>query len=301
LPEMADRSSETKFGGKLVHSHSCCGVTLSEVEYLEVRQCGRHTHQQAFFAVVQNGMYEERYGRLDLRHRGRSVAFRPAGMTHQDRILSPGTHVFLIEIDKAWDSRIRECAAGWTPEPTACEGDASWLAARLLDALRLSVECSPLLVEGIVYDLLLNAARTSTGEDTRSPRWLGVAIDLIHAEFAESLGLERIASEVNVHPAYLSRVFRRVRGESIGHYVNRLRVRYAGVELTKDPSIPLCDVALAAGFADQSHFTKIFKQITGVTPGAFRSSIFGRGRIGRGDRGRDARPELAVECSSSLN
>jgi AraC-like DNA-binding protein len=106
-----------------------------------------------------------------------------------------------------------------------------------------------------------------------SLRWLGVAVDLINSEFSHDLGLGKIATQVGVHPAYLSRIFRRVHRESVGHYLNRLRVRYAGVELAKDPSIPLCEVALAAGFADQSQFTKIFKQISGITPGAFRNSV----------------------------
>jgi AraC-like DNA-binding protein len=39
------------------------------------------------------------------------------------------------------------------------------------------------------------------------------------------------------------------------------------------PGMPLSDVALAAGFADQSHLTRIFKRVTGMTPGAFRAAL----------------------------
>jgi AraC family transcriptional regulator len=251
---------------------------MSEVEYPEVRKCGLHAHEQAFFAILLQGSYEERYGRRCVAHRRMSVAFRPAGMAHRDHISAPGTRFFIIEIAKHWEDRMREYLPHWSAQPVMCSGDATWLAARLYDGLRSSIECSPLVVKDIVLDLLVSASRSYETLAERSPRWLGVAVDLINSEFSQALGLAKIASQVGVHPAYLSRIFRTVHRESVGHYVNRLRVRYAGVELAKDPSTPLCELALAAGFADQSQFTKIFKQISGITPGAFRNSI--RARVG---------------------
>jgi AraC-like DNA-binding protein len=202
-----------------------------------------------------------------------SVAFRPAGMAHRDHISAPGTRFFIIELAKHWEDRIRDYLPQWSAQPVMCSGDATWLAASLYDGLRRSIGCSPLVVNDIVFDLLISASRSYEALTERRPRWLGIALDLINSEFAQDLGLETIASQVGVHPAYLSRVFRKVHRESIGHYINRLRVRYAGMELAKDPTIPLCELALAVGFADQSQFTKIFKRISGVTPGAFRYSI----------------------------
>lgn len=55
----------------------------------------------------------------------------------------------------------------------------------------------------------------------------------------------------------------------IGDYVHRLRVRYAS-EALRRPGARLADVAADAGFADQSHMTRVFKRVTGVTPGDFR-------------------------------
>jgi AraC-like DNA-binding protein len=64
-------------------------------------------------------------------------------------------------------------------------------------------------------------------------------------------------------------VFRRQVGVPIGEYVHRLRVRHASEELCR-PGARLADVAVAAGFADQSHMTRVFKHVTGVPPGEFR-------------------------------
>jgi len=71
---------------------------------------------------------------------------------------------------------------------------------------------------------------------------------------------------------HLSRVFRKCVGEGIGEYVHRLRVR-AACEQILEPEISIAEVSLALGFADQSHFTRAFRRVTGMTPAAFRSSL----------------------------
>ena len=92
---------------------------------------------------------------------------------------------------------------------------------------------------------------------------------LLNAEFRNNLKVQDIANEVGVHPFHLSRVFRTVHRQTIGEYVHKLRVAYA-CKLLEQPECDLANVALSAGFADQSHFTKVFKNVTGLTPGVFR-------------------------------
>ncbi len=71
---------------------------------------------------------------------------------------------------------------------------------------------------------------------------------------------------------HLSRVFRRFQKEGIGEYVHRLRARTACTQLLK-PELSLAEISLSTGFSDQSHFTRAFRKITGVTPNAFRSTL----------------------------
>jgi AraC family transcriptional regulator len=72
-----------------------------------------------------------------------------------------------------------------------------------------------------------------------------------------------------VHPITLARGFRAVYGCSVGTYLRRLRVELAGRWLV-ETDLPLAEIALAAGFCDQSHFSNLFRRTVGVTPSHYR-------------------------------
>ena len=62
---------------------------------------------------------------------------------------------------------------------------------------------------------------------------------------------------------------RRAYGETIGGCARRLRVDYVRRELTRSDA-PIADIALQAGFANQSHLTRAFHRATGTSPAAYR-------------------------------
>jgi AraC family transcriptional regulator len=129
--------------------------------------------------------------------------------------------------------------------------------------------CSVLTIEGLVLEMLAIVGRMRNVKEQHGPPWFPRAMELLHEDFRTNLKVQDIANEVSVHPFHLSRVFRTVHRQTIGEYVQKLRVSYACKELLKAEN-DLVTVALAAGFSDQSHFTRVFKSITGITPGAFR-------------------------------
>jgi AraC family transcriptional regulator len=61
----------------------------------------------------------------------------------------------------------------------------------------------------------------------------------------------------------------------MSEYVRKLRVEQARRDLLATDQ-PLSTIALATGFTDQAHFSRVFKQLTGLTPGAFRRTATGR-------------------------
>jgi AraC family transcriptional regulator len=95
---------------------------------------------------------------------------------------------------------------------------------------------------------------------------------MLHAQFTEGIRTAEVADAVGVHPAHLARVFRNHFKLSMGSYVRGLRLDWAARELIRS-NTSLSAVALAAGFADQSHFTRFFKRHTGLTPYGYRQAM----------------------------
>jgi AraC family transcriptional regulator len=117
---------------------------------------------------------------------------------------------------------------------------------------------------------MLAAVGSGAGaEEKKAPLWLPRVVELLHATFRQHLTVADVASEVGLHPIHLSKTFRKFQRQSIGEYVHRLRIQYACRELLHTET-SLAEIALSAGFSDQSHFTRVFKQLTGNTPGDFR-------------------------------
>ena len=91
----------------------------------------------------------------------------------------------------------------------------------------------------------------------------------IWENYSRRLSLKEIAAASGLSAPYFSTVFKEEMGENLSNYLNRLRVEKAAAMLvTSDLSIS--EIAITCGFEDQSWFSKIFKNNTGLTPGKYR-------------------------------
>jgi AraC family transcriptional regulator len=142
-------------------------------------------------------------------------------------------------------------------------------AARLIREVHGVDALSPLAAEGLVLEMLVELSRSVVTSSLRPPPWLLRAQNLLHDTFAEPIRMADVASAVGVHPAHLARTFRIHFKTSMGSYVRRLRLEWAAGELAQSQA-SLADVALAAGFSDQAHLTRLFKRHFGCTPGRYR-------------------------------
>lgn len=117
-------------------------------------------------------------------------------------------------------------------------------------------------------------ARHADGQ-TRLPssaaahRGILVAEDYLKANFADTIRLEQLAQEAGLSPYHFTRLFSRVIGLPPHTYLTQIRVERAKHLLSQ--GWPIAQVAAATGFTDQSHLTKRFKRIVGVTPGQYQS------------------------------
>jgi transcriptional regulator GlxA family with amidase domain len=93
--------------------------------------------------------------------------------------------------------------------------------------------------------------------------------ELLNADLGGEIPLRQLAMECGLSVRHFTRAFRQSTGIPPHRYLLKRRVEQAQ-QLLKDPALSLLDVALACGFADQSHFTRVFSASVGVSPGVWR-------------------------------
>ncbi|MCF6334930.1 MAG: PocR ligand-binding domain-containing protein [Spirochaetales bacterium] len=97
------------------------------------------------------------------------------------------------------------------------------------------------------------------------------SIHYMNNHFNEKIILDDVADEVSLSPAYFSKIFKEQTNDNFTHYLNKLRIGKSK-SLLRDSTIPLVDIAGMVGYEDQSYFSKVFKKITGSTPGKYRDT-----------------------------
>lgn len=251
------------FGGQALSLHQDGNWALAEVEYVEARSCKRHVHRRPFLSMVVAGGYAERFGTRGLDFGPFQIGFHPEGMEHADTITTPGTRILIAELNEPWlqelmSEPIRSGPAMGSPR-------AAWLATKLMVGAGEHERVRTLAIESALCEVI-GALQMTTPDDRRRPAWLGTVIEVIHEEFDTRLTIRRLARSVDRHPVHVSRAFRRFQGIGIGEYVAQVRIAAALRALSRRGA-SLAEVALEAGFADQSRFTRVVKANTGATPG----------------------------------
>lgn len=112
--------------------------------------------------------------------------------------------------------------------------------------------------------------KTQTSTTVGDP--LHAAREYILEHFSEDCSLSRIAGEVNLSPNYLHTAFKEAFGETPYSYVTKKRIEKAK-RLIAAGRQSMFDIALETGFCSGSHFTKVFRATTGMTPKEFRNSV----------------------------
>jgi AraC family transcriptional regulator len=106
--------------------------------------------------------------------------------------------------------------------------------------------------------------------ETLSHRRVARAIEYIRTNLAADLSLFELAQFARLSPTHFKTMFKRATGMPVHQYVLRTRVEFAARSLQRGDGA-LADVALQAGFANQSHLARCMRRVLGVTPGQVRT------------------------------
>lgn len=252
-------------------------VDLLKATYI-THTFSRHTHEGYVIGVIEKG----------------AEAFDYRGATH----LAPAGSVVVINPDEVHTGYAGH-EAGWVyrtlyPAADLLKQVAGELAgkpgrlpyfpdpviqdprlAQLVRRLHLTLESSRATLEReIVFSDALAHLIANYADDRPVARSLGrehYAVEKVRAYleacYADNISVTQLAEAVSLSPFYLTRVFSRAVGFPPHAYLTQVRIARAKDLLSA--GLPISQVAAETGFVDQSHLTRHFKRIVGVTPGQY--------------------------------
>lgn len=156
------------------------------------------------------------------------------------------------------------------------------IGASLQDGLRRQDETNQLFVDHMMLALTAHVAQTYGGmrriaETNRgglAPWQVKRACEKLESDLGGKFTLEQIAGEFDLSVSHFARAFRASTGQPPHQWLLQQRVRTAQ-QLMSVRDLSLSEIAISAGFANQSHFTRVFSSVVGVSPGAWRRETLG--------------------------
>ena len=251
--------------GVVLRSATVNGFTVGELDFPAGYVQDEFEPDFPYVAVVIGGAMEKTLGGGMSFGTGAALTM-PAGARHGARFGPDGARIVIVKPRDGSSELARPL--GQLVELRGC--GLSWLARRLAAELRATDTAAPLATEGIARELLAAVRRETAPRVERPPAWLDEAEELLRARVGDCIRLSELAAEIGVLPVQVARAFRARHGVSVGEYGRRLRIEWAATEIARGDR-SLAEIAAAAGFADQSHFTRLFRRYVGTTPGRFRA------------------------------
>ena len=258
-----------KTSGPTLRVSSTKNFRLSERRYQPNTESPVHVHRNAYIIITLDGKYYSTFGTRTEEFKRWTVSFHEAGASHTSRYTDQGARVLYVELPVEQLRQFSDRPGSHLKTFTLHGGMAEMTARQLYREFDDPDNLSSMVMDGLVLQLFAQLCRRRKELPQSLPRWLGRVDEIIRMRFTEQLGLESLARAVSVHPVHLAREYRRCYNSTIGEQIRRLRIEYACRQLT-DTDDSLSTIALAAGFADQSHFATGFKKQIGMAPSAFR-------------------------------
>jgi AraC family transcriptional regulator len=241
--------------------------TVSAVTHANARLVPLHAHAHAFFSMLITGRYREWFGGEHWDARPLGMVLRPAQAEHRDEIGPDGALFLCVDIATSYWNSLTDAGAR-LQRRAFDDRPMSNVALRLLKELCEQRDGWSGVAESLVNELVAEYVADSHRVQRREPRWLRRALERLHDDPANE-SLSAIATDLDLHPVHVSRMFKQHLGVTLSRYLRELRLQRATRALLESQE-PLAELADDHGFADQSHLTREFSRATSWSPAKLR-------------------------------
>ena len=260
------------FHGRLLKSREVSGFVFHDLEYQSGMIVDKHVHSTGYVALLLRGTATEisTRGQRKLSQAG-LTSFRPPFTEHANLIGDGGTRAITIAISKQASERIADYGLKLQTATERSDLIFRQFSYRILQNLRDQDTSSSISLEGLTLEILAELFKPQRATSAVYAPRMRQVLALLHDKFKQPISLSQIAKEVDLHPAYLARAFRRKHNLTIGDYLRRLRIEQS-CKMLIGTTLSVSEIAAELGFADHSHYCRIFKRIVGTSPSRFRTA-----------------------------
>jgi AraC-like DNA-binding protein len=262
-----------RYFGQINRTIHLSGIILTDTDTeLVLEQTGWHYHENAYFTLILRGEIIEGNKRESHHCSAGSLLFHYRQEPHYNIKPAGSTRCFHVEFDK-------KCLDNFSFDISALQGsigienpDIKFLIYKIFRETKIYDDLTPVSIQMLLFDILGQTLRLEQTEKKAKPFWAKKLKEILRDGYAEKLSLEMLSRELKIHPVHLSRDFSKYFNCTFGEYVRKTRIEKS-LALLPDKNLSLTEIAFDCGFADQSHFLRCFKQITGTAPSAYRKLL----------------------------
>lgn len=255
------------FFGEHLRSVSAHGYRVDlRIATLPPEQVQAHSHEDAHFVLALDTGYRS-LAHDPLTPSGQAfgpgaLVWNPPGVEHRDCFDVAGGRFLSVSFMPPAGAR--------HGDPMRLRGVAQSTARRLVGATARFAPGDELIIENLALDLAGSALSSAELDEDPAPEWLWRAREII-GDLATRPGMEvrNVAAEVGVHPVSLARRYRRHYRQSPAAAIRQTRADHAASLIAQGAD--LASLADETGYADQSHMTRDFTTIYGLTPARYRA------------------------------
>lgn len=227
-----------------------------------------HDHRDLSFCFMIRGNYKEATRRQSFACGPGDVVVQPANVQHLNEFGQRGAVCVLLEIS---DEFLRTPAELFELELSGQirNHQLARIGLELHEELQIADPLSPVILESIALRSLVSVLRIERRKSIRQKQ-----VEAIRDLLDDGMRTDEVTRQYLFPPEQkaLRRLFNKTQGCSISTYALRRRAFRAFDELL-NTNHSLAEIALRCGFYDQAHFTKVFANLFGVTPGRLRSRV----------------------------
>jgi len=264
-----------RFVGPAIHVHGGGAVGIHEAAFAPSLAIPVHVHDVAVVSLVLSGLATERVEEGTRVIAAQDLIFTPAFAPHSYQLTKPGRWLNM-QLSRTWIEKATDGQSLlYERSQIVRSGSAAAWAMRVRTDVEHADAASALAIDGAMMLMIADLARARLDAARFRPRWLTRVEEALDASIAEPPSVETLAQLAGVHPTHLLRTFRKFHGATIANFVRGRRLQHARTQVATTDH-PLSMIALDTGFADQAHFTRVFKQAFGETPGQYARALRGR-------------------------